>query len=165
MASQSTWRTASSAKRRQCCSWSWEWLLEEPTSGSKTPVCWMRPGLLRTPDRHNRAQTRDLTLKPSTRTILQVSRLQDHANTPIGQMSSVRQWFGRSEFNPSRVIPKTPKMVLDASVLSTQNYKVRIKGKLSNPGKGVANEKGAIGYPRLSSPTLPLVKCYIIVTL
>ena len=27
---------------------------------------------------------------------------------------------------PSRVIPKTQKMVLDASLLSTQHYKVRI---------------------------------------
>ena len=28
-----------------------------------------------------------------------------------------------------RVIPKTPKMVLDAALLNTQHYKVRIKGK------------------------------------
>ena len=39
---------------------------------------------------------------------------------------------------PRRVIPKTQKMVLDASLLNTQHYKVRIKGKVSNPGKGVA---------------------------
>ena len=31
---------------------------------------------------------------------------------------------------PGRVIPKTQKMVLDASLLNTQNYKVRIKGKV-----------------------------------
>ena len=31
---------------------------------------------------------------------------------------------------PGRVIPKTQKMVLDAAFLSTQNYKVRIKGKV-----------------------------------
>ncbi len=30
---------------------------------------------------------------------------------------------------PGRVIPKTQKMVLDAALLSTQHYKVRIKGK------------------------------------
>ena len=30
---------------------------------------------------------------------------------------------------PGRVIPKTLKMVLDASLLYTQHYKVRIKGK------------------------------------
>ena len=29
-----------------------------------------------------------------------------------------------------RVIPKTQKMVLDATLLNTQNYKVRIKGKV-----------------------------------
>ena len=37
---------------------------------------------------------------------------------------------------PGRVIPKTQKMVLDAALLSTQHYKVRVKW--SNPGKGVA---------------------------
>ena len=31
---------------------------------------------------------------------------------------------------PGRVIPKTLKMVLDTSLLNTQEYKVRIKGKL-----------------------------------
>ena len=37
----------------------------------------------------------------------------------------------------SRVIPKTQKMVLDALLLNTQHYKVRIKGKVGNPGKEV----------------------------
>ena len=31
---------------------------------------------------------------------------------------------------PGQVIPKTQKMVLDATLLNTQHYKVRIKGKL-----------------------------------
>ena len=31
---------------------------------------------------------------------------------------------------PGRVIPKTQKMVLDASLLNTQQYKVGIKGKV-----------------------------------
>ena len=31
---------------------------------------------------------------------------------------------------PGRGIPKTQKMVLDASLLNTQHYKVRIKGKV-----------------------------------
>ena len=31
---------------------------------------------------------------------------------------------------PGRVIPKTLKMVLDASLLNTRHYKVRIKGKV-----------------------------------
>ena len=56
-----------------------------------------------------------------------------------------------------RVIPKTLKMVLDASLLNTQHYKVRIKGKVeqsrerSNPVtlhlSVVAIEKGAFGSP------------------
>ena len=45
-------------------------------------------------------------------------------------------------------------MVLDASLLNTQHYKVQIKGKWNNPGEGVASplllsvvaiEKGAFG--------------------
>ena len=36
------------------------------------------------------------------------------------------------------VILKTFKMVLDTSLLNTKQHKVRIKGKVSNPGKGVA---------------------------
>ena len=57
---------------------------------------------------------------------------------------------------PGRVIPKTQKMVLDASLFNTQHFKVRIKVKWSNPGKGVAPplhlcvvaiEKGALGLP------------------
>ena len=31
---------------------------------------------------------------------------------------------------PGRVIPKTQKMVLDASLFNTQHYKVQIKGKV-----------------------------------
>ena len=31
---------------------------------------------------------------------------------------------------PGRIIPKTQKMVLDASLLFTQHYKVRIKGEV-----------------------------------
>ena len=37
-----------------------------------------------------------------------------------------------------QVIPKTQKMVLDASSLKNQYYKLRIKGKWSNPRKGIA---------------------------
>ena len=49
------------------------------------------------------------------------------ANGP-GDWGSVSGW----------VIPKIKKMVLDASLLNTQHYKVQIKDKWSNPGKGVA---------------------------
>ena len=38
---------------------------------------------------------------------------------------------------PGRVIPKTQKMILDTSLLNTQHYKVRIKGKWSNPETGL----------------------------
>ena len=39
---------------------------------------------------------------------------------------------------PGRVIPKTQKMVLDASLLNTQHYKVRIKGKVGQSMERVA---------------------------
>ena len=39
---------------------------------------------------------------------------------------------------PGRVIPKTQKMVLYASLLNTQHYKVRIKGKVEQSREGVA---------------------------
>ena len=39
---------------------------------------------------------------------------------------------------PGRVIPKTQKMVLDASLPNTQHYKVRIKGKVEQSREGVA---------------------------
>ena len=31
---------------------------------------------------------------------------------------------------PGRVLPKTPKMITEAALLSTQHYKVSIKGKV-----------------------------------
>ena len=65
---------------------------------------------------------------------------------------------------PGRVIPKTQKMVLDASLLNTQHYKVRIKGKVEQSREGVApsptpwcsklSKREPSGYPRLWSPTL-----------
>ena len=65
---------------------------------------------------------------------------------------------------PGRVIPKTQQMVLDASLLNTQHYKVRIKGKVEQSREGVAPSptpwcssyrKGSLrDYPRLWSPTL-----------
>ena len=45
---------------------------------------------------------------------------------------------GDSNSIPGRVIPKTQEMILDATLLNTQHYKVRIKVKWSDPGKGVA---------------------------
>ena len=39
---------------------------------------------------------------------------------------------------PGQVIPKTQKFVLDATLLHNQHYKVGIKSKVDNQGKGVA---------------------------
>ena len=56
---------------------------------------------------------------------------------------------------PGRVIPKTQKMVLDASLLNTQHYKVRIEGKVKQPRE----KSSALSYTSVSqllkrSPTL-----------
>ena len=58
---------------------------------------------------------------------------------------------------PGRVIPKTQKMVLDAALIYTQHYKVRIKGKEEQTREWssalplhlgiVAIEKGAFWSP------------------
>ena len=57
---------------------------------------------------------------------------------------------------PGHVIPKTLKMVLDTSLLNTQQYKVHIKGKVVQSRERsrarlhlgvVAIEKGALGSP------------------
>ena len=53
-------------------------------------------------------------------------------------MSSVfANGLGERGSIPGQVIPKTQKMVLDATLLNTQNYKVRIKGKVEQSGNGV----------------------------
>ena len=63
-------------------------------------------------------------------------------------------------------------MVIDAALLNTQHFKVGIKGKWSNPGKGVApspifgvvaNEKGAFGSlsATVSNFTFLLIHIYI----
>ena len=64
------------------------------------------------------------------------------ANGP-GDRGSILGW----------VIPKTQKMVLDATLLNTQHYKVRIKGKVEQTREWssalgiVAIEKGVFGSP------------------
>ena len=69
---------------------------------------------------------------------------------------------------PGRVIPKTQKMVLDASLLDPRHYKVGIKDKWSNPGKRVvlsltlrvvAIEKGTFESP--STTVSQLIYIYI----
>ena len=52
-------------------------------------------------------------------------------------VKSVHQWGDQGSI-PGWVIPKTQKMVLDASLLNTQHYKVRIKGKAKQSREGVA---------------------------
>ena len=72
-----------------------------------------------------------------------------------------------------RVTPKTQKMVLDATLLNTQHYKLRIKGKMEHPGKVVvpplhlgvvAIERGAFVSPstksRLFYLLMPLEKVW-----
>ena len=49
----------------------------------------------------------------------------------IGRMSRVfANGLGDQGSIPGQVIPKTQKMVLDATLFNTQHYKVRIKGKV-----------------------------------
>ena len=48
---------------------------------------------------------------------------------------------------PGRVKPKTQKTILDAALLHTQHYKVRIKGK--------------VGQSRERSSTLPYTSCVV----
>ena len=51
---------------------------------------------------------------------------------------------------PGRVIPKTQKMLLAATLLNTQHYKVRIKGKVEQSRERSTTlhmEKGACGSP------------------
>ncbi len=57
-------------------------------------------------------------------------------NQAIGLMSRVfTNGPGDQGSIPGRVIPKTQKMVLDVILLSTQHYKVRIKGKVEQSWK------------------------------
>ena len=67
---------------------------------------------------------------------------------------------------PGRIMPKTPKMVLDISLLKTQHYKVWIKGKVKQPRTRssaptlhlgiVAFEKGAFKSPSITVTNLLL---------
>ena len=91
----------------------------------------------------------------------------------IGQM---RRVFANGPGNwgliPGRVIPKTQKMVLDVALLSTQHYKVRIKGKVEQSRERssaslhigvVASEKGAFGSPltKVANFTLLIIISYL----
>ena len=57
---------------------------------------------------------------------------------PVGTMVRVlANDLGNLGSIPSRVIRKIKKMVLDASLLNTQYYKIQVKGKWTNPEKEV----------------------------
>ena len=72
---------------------------------------------------------------------------------------------------PGRVIPKIQKMVLDATLLNTQYYKVRIKGKVEQSKERssalplhlgvVAMEKGAFGSPSTNLANFMYIYIYI----
>ena len=76
---------------------------------------------------------------------------------------------------PGRVIPKIQKMVLDASLLSTQHYKVRIKSKVeqSRELSGALRytsvwqllKREPSGDPRLKSPTHEILAVNFVVML
>ena len=76
---------------------------------------------------------------------------------------------------PGRVIPRTQKMVLDAALLSTQHYKVRINGKVEQsrerssalPYTSVWKllKREPSGHPRLWSPTFFLFTNIYVFTL
>ena len=77
------------------------------------------------------------TLLYAANDLYQIELLVLDSNTYIGLMSRVfANGSGDRGSKTGRVIPKTQKMVLDAALLNTQHYKVRVKW--SNPGKGVA---------------------------
>ena len=79
---------------------------------------------------------------------------------------------GDQDLIPGRVIPKTQKMVLDAALLNTQHYKVRIKGKVEQSKERsstpthtylgvVAIEKGAFGFPLTIVANFTYIYIYI----
>ena len=74
----------------------------------------------------------------------------------IGLMSKVFANGPKDQSSvPGRIIPKTQEMVLDAALLNTQHYKVRIMGKVEQSRDSsralsytvVTIEEGAFGSP------------------
>ena len=53
----------------------------------------------------------------------------------IIQMSNLHQWSGRPWFNPKLSHTKDSKMVLDATLLNSQHYMLRIKGAMEQSKK------------------------------
>ena len=101
-----------------------------------------------------------------------IAHVKTHGNRLIGLVGRV---FANGPVDlgsiPGRFIPKTLKMVLDTSLLNTQQYKVCIKGKVEKsrerssalPDTSVYSllKRETSGRPRLRSPTLCYKKqCY-----
>ena len=90
----------------------------------------------------------------------------------IGRMSRVfANGPGERSSIPGRVIPKTEKLVLDATLLNTQHYKVRIKGKVEqswewNSALAYTSvlsllKREPLDHSRLKSPTLLINYTYV----
>ena len=88
-------------------------------------------------------------------------------NPFIGQMSTVfTDGLGDQGSIQGRVIPKTQRMVLDTTLLNTQHYKVRIKGKVEQSREWSSAlsytlvwyllKREPSGYPQLKLPTFTL---------
>ena len=67
----------------------------------------------------------------------------------------LREWSGRPGFNLRLSHTKDSKMVFDAALLSTQYYKVKIKGKVEQSWE--CSSIIGVGHPRLRSPSLLLL--------
>ena len=72
--------------------------------------------------------------KDRNSTLTKTPELEPHHSMQFSIISSYSFLFANGPGNlgsiPDRVIPKTLKMVLDTPLLNTQQYKVRIKGKV-----------------------------------
>ena len=90
------------------------------------------------------------------------SKWRERARLSIGSSGDwlFRQWSGRPGFNSRLSHTEDSKMLLDAALLSTQHYKVRIKGEVDQFSEWssaplhlgvVAIKKGAFGSPHLDS--------------
>ena len=60
-----------------------------------------------------------------------------HGTSAIGIMARVMPMVWETRVQSQVKSYQTQKVVLDSSLLNTQHYKVWIKGKCSNPGKGI----------------------------
>ena len=81
-----------------------------------------------------------------------------------------RQWSDRPEFNPRSSHTKDSKIVLVATLLNTQHYKVRINGKVEHSREGRSAipytlmlellKREPSGRTRLRSPTFYFIHIY-----